>query len=110
MAKYPYIVNKNGVWYASGAEVPEDSKAENNKKTEESNKNAFSIDEKAVGKVKEDVIEITDKEVIKENQYTKTEINRMSTADLKELAKVNGIDDSLSGSEIKKNLIKRFGL
>lgn len=42
--------------------------------------------------------------------YTKTEINRMSTADLKELAKENGIDDELSGADIKKALIKKFGL
>lgn len=42
--------------------------------------------------------------------YTKTEINRMSTADLKELAKEQGIDDELSGADIKKALIKKFGL
>lgn len=42
--------------------------------------------------------------------YTKTEINRMSTADLKKLAKDNGIDDSLSGAELKKKLIEYFGL
>ena len=42
--------------------------------------------------------------------YTKTEINRMSTADLKELAKENGIDDGLSGAEIKKALIEKFNL
>ena len=42
--------------------------------------------------------------------YTKTEINRMPTADLKELAKEQGIDDELSGADIKKALIKKFGL
>ena len=42
--------------------------------------------------------------------YSKTEINRMSTADLKELAKEQGIDDELSGADIKKALIKKFGL
>ena len=42
--------------------------------------------------------------------YTKTEINRMSTADLKKLAKENGLDDSLSGAEIKKALIAKFDL
>ena len=42
--------------------------------------------------------------------YTKTEINRMSTADLKKLAKENGLDDSLSGAEIKKALIDKYGL
>ena len=41
--------------------------------------------------------------------YTKTEINRMPTADLKKLAKENGIDDG-SGAEIKKALISKFGL
>lgn len=42
--------------------------------------------------------------------YTKTEINRMSTADLKELAKEQGVDNELSGADIKKALIKKFGL
>lgn len=42
--------------------------------------------------------------------YTKTEINRMSTADLRKVASENGIDDGLNGAEIKKALIKKFGL
>ena len=42
--------------------------------------------------------------------YTKTEINRMPTADLKKLAKENGIDEDLSGADIKKVLIVKFGL
>ena len=50
------------------------------------------------------------KEESAEVKYTKTEINRMSTADLKKLASKNGVDDSLSGAEIKKALIKKFGL
>lgn len=93
-----HSVKVNGVWYRAGEEIAP------------ALKNDFSIDGKAVGKVKEDVIEITDEEVIKENQFTKTEINRMSTADLKELAKLNGIDDGLSGAEIKKALIEKFEL
>ena len=43
-------------------------------------------------------------------EYTKTEINRMSTADLKELAEKNGLDNSLSGAELKKLLIEHYGL
>lgn len=43
-------------------------------------------------------------------EYTKTEINRMSTADLKELAEENGLDNSLSGAELKKLLINHYGL
>ena len=46
----------------------------------------------------------------KETEYTKTEINRMSTADLKKLAEMNGLDNSLSGAELKKLLIEHYGL
>ena len=49
-------------------------------------------------------------EETKETEYTKTEINRMSTADLKELAEKNGLDNSLSGAELKKLLINHYGL
>ena len=48
----------------------------------------------------------------KQNQYTKTEINRMSTAELQTLALENGIDGSneMTGAELKKVLIEKFGL
>ena len=49
-------------------------------------------------------------EETKETEYTKTEINRMSTADLRELAEKNGLDNSLSGAELKKLLINHYGL
>lgn len=47
-----------------------------------------------------------------QNQYTKTEINRMSTAELQALAIENCIDgaDSMTGAELKKVLIEHFGL
>ena len=78
--KYPYIVGKNGVWYPAGTEVPEDNP---NTKTENG-----------------------------QNQYTKTEINRMSTAELQALALENDIDgaDEMTGAELKKVLIEKFGL
>ena len=78
--KYPYIVCKNGVWYPAGTEVPEDNP---NTKTENG-----------------------------QNQYTKTDINRMSTAELQALALENGIDGSneMTGAELKKVLIEKFGL
>ena len=49
---------------------------------------------------------------VKQNQYTKTEINRMTTAELQELALENGIDGSneMTGAELKKVLIEKFGL
>ena len=78
--KYPYIVGKNGVWYPAGTEVPEDNP---NTKTENG-----------------------------QNQYTKTEINRMTTAELQELALENNIDgaEQMTGAELKKVLIEKFGL
>ena len=44
--------------------------------------------------------------------YTKTEINRMSTADLRKLAKDKEISgaDEMTGAELKKVLIEKFGL
>lgn len=87
MAKYPYIVNKNGVWYPAGAEVPEDSKSLKNN----------TDDEKA-----------EEKEV----QYTKTDINRMPVAELREMAMRTGVEgaDTWSGAELKEYLITIFGL
>lgn len=59
------------------------------------------------------VVENTeDKLVTTENQYTKTDINRMSTAELKELAKEKGIENAedITGGELKKILIEKLGL
>ena len=83
--KYPYIVNKNGVWYPAGADVPEDT----------STITTDNLTEKLVN-----------------NGHTKTEINRMSTAELQELALENGIGgaDEMTGAELKKVLIEKFGL
>ena len=82
---YPYIVNKNGVWYPAGADVPKD-----------------------ISPITTD--NLTEKLVC--NEHTKTEINRMSTAELQELALENGIDgaDEMTGAELKKVLIEKFGL
>ena len=85
---YKHLVKYNGVYYPTGTDVPVGVKpVEEIKKVEE---------------VKEEIAEMP--------TYSKTEINRMSTADLKELAKEQGIDDELSGADIKKALIKKFGL
>ena len=78
--KYPYIVNKNGVWYPAGAEVPEGA-VPHNKESDQ-------------------------------KQYTKTDINRMSTAELQALAADIGIENAsdTNGGELKKLLIEHFGL
>ena len=46
------------------------------------------------------------------SKYTKTMINRMSTSDLQSLAQEQEIEnaDEISGSELKKMLIEKFGL
>ena len=74
--KYPYIVIKNGKWYAAGEEVPDTVPGD-----------------KPVG-------------------YTKTEINRMPTAELQNLAAQNGIENAaeMSGVDLKTILIEKLGL
>lgn len=49
---------------------------------------------------------------VNQNQYTKTEINRMSTAELQEVALENSVDgaEQMTGAELKKVLIEKFGL
>ena len=76
--KYPYIVKKDGIWYAAGTEVPV----------------AVS------GETKEDF------------SYTKTEIQRKSVSELKEIAEKLEIDgfESMTRSNLKKILIEKFGL
>ena len=47
-----------------------------------------------------------------EQMYTKTDINRMSTKELRELASKHNIDnaDKTTGSDLKKILIEKLGL
>ena len=92
--KYPYIVNKNGIWYPSGTEVPDGAEVVEDKKEDNF---AQYMNEPVESE------EVT---------YTKTEINRMSTADLKALAKSKDVEDAekMSGAELKKVLIEKFGL
>ena len=95
MAKYPYIVNRNGIWYPAGTEVPEGTKPIVKEKTEDDFSKHMNPPQKNKG-----------------FNYTKTEINRMSTAELKEVAKANGIENAedITGGELKKILIEKFGL
>lgn len=80
--KYPHIVVKNGIWYPSGTDVPEDISIIENK--------------------------IVDQPV----SYSKTEINRMPIADLRALAEKENISgfEEKTGAELKKLLIKKYGL
>lgn len=79
---FKHPVKYNGVYYPTGTDVPVGVKP--------------VVDKKPVE--------------VEEEKYTKTDINRMSTADLKKLAKENGLNESMSGAEIKKALIDKFEL
>ena len=87
---FNHLVKYNGVYYPAGTDVPVGDKPVENNKAEETKVDDFS------------------KKI--EKQYNKTVINRMSTAELKDLAKENGIDDEMTGAELKKALIAKFGL
>lgn len=60
--------------------------------------------------VKDD--EVKEDDTKEEKKYTKTEIFHMSTVDLQELAKEQGIENAeeKTGSELKKLLVQHFGL
>ena len=63
---------------------------------------------------KKPLIKLMEVAVNQENDnktFTKTEINRMPLAELKELAKREGIDaDEMKGGEIKTALIEKYNL
>jgi hypothetical protein len=86
-----HSVKVNGVWYRAGEEIAP-------AKTETQEKNFLDEFEEEIK--------------AKESMYTKTEINRMSTAELKEVAKLNGVKDAddMTGGELKKVLIDKFEL
>ena len=91
---FNHRVKFNGVLYQVGQNVPiEDKKAENKQITEP--KEVVEINF---------LDEFAEKEIVK---YTKTEINRMSTADLKKLAKSEGIKKAETMSGAKWNTGRR---
>lgn len=87
--KFSHLVKYNGQYYPAGADVP--------------------VGDNSVKEVVEkDVKSIVEKQP----QYTKTEINRMSTSELKEVATSNGVENAeeMTGADLKKVLIEKFGL
>lgn len=60
-------------------------------------------------KVEDTVEKATEPQTI-QNRYNKTVINRMSTAELQELALENGVDgaNEMTGGQLKKILIDKF--
>ena len=86
--KFSHLVKHNGQYYPAGADVP--------------------VGDNSVKEVVEDAKPIVEKQT----DYTKTEINRLSTAELKALAKEQAIDgaEDMTGGDLKKVLIEKFGL
>lgn len=105
--KFDHRVKFKGVLYEIGQDVPMEEK----KAVEKANTKPQEV---AKEEVADDFSQYMNPPEIEEEstevKYTKTEINRMSTADLKELAKLKGIEDGLTGAEIKKALIEKFEL
>ena len=83
---FPYLVRHNGVDYAPGVNVPIDEEKEVNHVNAEH--------------------EIPQPDF----EYTKSQVNRLSTAELQALAAKYGIDSDKTGSELKKILIAKFEL
>ena len=105
--KFNHRVKFKGVLYEIGQDVPMEEK----KAVEKANTKPQEV---AKEEVADDFSQYMNAPEIEEEstevKYTKTEINRMPTADLRKLASENGLDDGLSGAEIKKALIEKFGL
>ena len=77
-----HFTKVNGKWYRAGQEIPTFFNAE------------------------------TPENKAEENQYTRTDINRMPVDDLRKLAGETGISgaESMTGADIKKALIDALGL
>lgn len=95
MAIYPYAVKFNGEYYEAWESVPED--------------------EEIAGE--ETSLPYSDSEIALETQtgekkYTKSEINRMNTTELQNLAASRGIEGAfeMTGTDLKKRLIADLGL
>ena len=83
-----HSVKVNGVWYRAGEEI-------------------------APAKTKDDFSQFMNPPEEKaEVSYTKTDINRMSTSELRDLAKNNGVANAadITGAELKKILIEMLNL
>lgn len=73
------------------------------------------LEEKEVEKKVEEVIEtvVEEKDEVageKDFRFSKTEVQRMNTAKLQEVAKEYGLDETMSGNKIKAVLIEKFNL
>ena len=92
---YDHMIKINGKVYQAGEDAPDIKEG------------GVSAPSSSVSQ--EEEIPFTDDT---QTTYTKTDINRMSTDDLRKLAYEMGVDgaDGISGAELKKILIDKLGL
>lgn len=84
--KFSYLVRHDGIDYPIGTEVP-------------------------IGEVKVEETVNVEQEIQQPSfEYTKSQINRMSTSELQGLAEMYGLDSDKTGAELKKILIAKFEL
>lgn len=91
--KYDHMVKVNGKYYQAGEDIPE-------------------VKDMAVDK---SIPPYSDKDIefeTKEKTYTKTDINKMSKAELLEIAKNTGVEgaDDMSRAELVEYMLSVFGL
>lgn len=100
--RYDHMVKFDGRYYPAGEDVPDNTTKK------------MAVDETLPPYSDKDIVLETqpDTKEKTEKQYTKSEINRLSTAELQELASSVGIDgaDEMTGSTLKKLLIEHFEL
>lgn len=91
---YDHMVKKSGVYYKAWESVPDDDMEGSESFPPYSDS------------------EITMETEVGEQKYTKTEINRMNTTELQNLAASRGIEGAfaMTGTDLKKQLIADLGL
>lgn len=95
--KYDHMVKVNGKYYLAGEDVP-------------NIRNKTTVEETLPSYTDSDIA--FESQVGNDKQYSKTEINRMSTTELQGIASSLGIEDAqeMTGSTLKKLLIEHYGL
>lgn len=98
---YDHMLKKDGVYYQAGENVPEYRKSQPEELAEEETSLPYSDSDIS--------FETKGNE---EKKYKKADINRMSTAELQNLAASIGVEDAfdMTGGDLKKRLIYDLGL
>lgn len=90
---YDHMVKKNGVYYQAWESVPDDDEGGESLPLYSDSEIAMETE-------------------VGEKKYTKSEINRMSTTDLQNLAASMGVEGAfdMTGADLKRRLIADMGL